>query len=163
FLVLSSAGQETFRIVARELRVVGMLAFAPNRYAEGRYAGNFAASLKGIGGEEAQITALPGVVSRQGGGEQAFLDALRWRGLGPLQVGAGRRVKADDGSAQVAVDVSAANGRETIRLDARTHFLKGFSATLGEGPQQVRAEGTFRLTMGSPASDFELPALAGRT
>ena len=164
FLVLSSSGQETFRLVARGPRIVGMLGFAPNRYVEGPYAGDFAASLKGIGGDEAQITASPGVVSRQGGGEPAFLDALRWGVLGPLQVGGVRPLQAEDGSAQIAVDLSAANGRETIRLDARTHLLKGFTASLGDGPQQVRAEGRFRLSGDPPAaSRFELPVLAGRT
>ena len=163
FLVLSSAGRETFRLVARSSRIVGTLAFVPGRYVEGSYNGNFGASLKGIGGDEAQIVAAPGVVARQGGDLQAFLDAMRWGVLAPLTVSGVRSEQAEDGSAQVAIDLAAANGRETVRLDPQTHRLKGFIGFLGEGAQQVRAEGSFRFSPGFPLSDLVVPDLAGRT
>jgi thiol-disulfide isomerase/thioredoxin len=163
FLALSSEGRETFRLIARDGRLVATQFNVAGSYAEVPYAGDFAASLRRMGGDQAQLEAPPAVVARQGGDLPAFLTALRLGVLAPLEIAGSQMSAAADGSQQVRVELRAANGHLTIEIDAASHRLREISAALGEGAQQVRAHGRFTFTPGDPGGALQLPDLTGRT
>jgi thiol-disulfide isomerase/thioredoxin len=163
FMTLSSNGKVIFRIVAREGRMVGTQLNIDKRYAVAPFAGDFAASLRRLGGAQAQMGPPPAVVARLGGDLEAFLDALRFGILEPLQVVGVRPAKAEDGAALLEVELRAANGQALVGLDAATHRLRQVRLTLGEGKQQVRASGRYRFFPSDPGDALALPSLAGRT
>lgn len=163
FFSLFTKGQEIFRIVARDGRMVATQFDVTGRYAETAYAGDFAAALRRLGGDQAQLVAPAAIVARQGGGTDAFLDALRLGVLAPLAVVGADRKTGSDGSAVVEVTLRAANGTLSVGIDAATHRLRTLSATLGEGAQQVRATGRFTDFPGNVPSALSLPDLSGRS
>lgn len=163
FFSLLKEGQETFRIVARDGRMVATQLDVPGRYAETSYTGDFAAALGRLGGDQAQIVAPAAIVARQGGGADAFLDALRLGVLAPLAVTGVDRKTGSDGSAVVEVTLRAANGTLLVGIDGATHRLRTLSATLGEGAQQVRATGRFTDFPGNAPASLLLPDLSGRS
>ncbi len=163
FLSLSADGKETLRLVARDGRMVGTQFNVPELYAEVPYEGDFAAAMRQIGSEQAQLTAPPAVVARQGGDLEALLTALRLGVLAPLEVAGFRPAAARGGSALTEVDLHAANGQATIGLDAASHRLRTIRVALGEGSQQVRASGQYTFAAGdSGDAPFVLPDLTGR-
>ena len=163
FMTLSSEGRDTMRFVARDGRLVGTQFNVGGRYAESAYQKDFAAALRRIGGEQAQLEGPPAVVAAQDGDLAAFLTALRLGVLAPLEVVGSQPGVAADGAAIVKVELRAANGRLTVGLDAASHRLREIHAALGEGKQQVRAAGRFRFVAGEPGDALETPDLKGRT
>jgi peroxiredoxin len=163
FFSLLKEGQETFRIVARDGRMVATQFNVNGRYAETTYTGDFAAALRQLGGDQAQLVAPAAIVARQGGGADAVLEALRLGVLAPLAVVGADRKTGSDGSAVVEVALRAANGTLNVGIDAATHRLRTLSATLGEGAQQVRATGRFTDFPGNAPAALSLPDLSGRS
>lgn len=86
FLALSHGGAEIFRIVAGAGRMVATQVDVNERYAEVPYQGNFGAALRDMGGDQAQMAALPAMVARQGGNPDEFLAAFRLGVLAPLTI-----------------------------------------------------------------------------
>jgi peroxiredoxin len=162
FLVYRTDGKETFRIVARGARAVATLEWVKDRYAEALYAGQFAAALQRMGGAQASIAAPPAVVARQGGSERDFLEALQMGVLKPLKLVGSSAALAADGAPLLAIELRAENGRESLRVDAKTHRLRDFTLALGEGAQQLRIEGHAGYSAGAQPKDFTLPDLSGR-
>jgi thiol-disulfide isomerase/thioredoxin len=158
FFSFSTQGQEIMRFVAREGRMVGTQFNVEGRYAETPYRGDFAASLRNVGGDQINLTAPPALVASQGGDLQAFLHALRLGILGPLEIVGSRA----DGSL-VEVDLKADNGTLTIGIDLATHRLRQARLALGEGKQQVKASGRYTFAAGDPGIALAFPDLAGRT
>jgi len=163
FFTLSSNGKMVFRIVARDGRMVGTQINVDGRYAEVPFQGDFAASLRRMGGAQAQLGPPPAVVARLGGDLAEFLDALRFGVLAPLEVVGVRRTEAGDGAALVEVELRAANGQLIVGLDPATDLLREARVTLGDGKQQVRFSGPYRFTPGDPGDALAWPDLAGRT
>lgn len=162
FLALFADGRETMRIVARDGRIVGLQIGADKHYVEAPYQGDLAAALRRIGGDEAHLTAPPGVVAAQGGDFAAFLSALRFGILEPLEIAGFQPAAAGNPSALVNVELRAANGSLTIGLDPTSYRLREAVIALGSGAQQVRAAGSYRFVAGDPGAALALPALAGR-
>lgn len=162
FLILSGGGKEIMRFVAREGKAIGTQFNIADRYSETSYQGDFAASLRKMGGDQIHVASPPAVVARQGGDFAAFLDSLR---LGillpPLQIAGSRSATAEDGSAVVEVELRAANGTITVGLDPGSRLFRQVRLALGEGKQQVRAAGRYTLAAGGSVPGF--PDLAGRT
>ena len=156
FLVLSSGGKENLRIVARGRRMVATERHVEGRYAEVAYQEDFADALGRMGGQQVQLTAPAALVARQGGNFDAFLSALRFGILAPLEIAAFQ-------AEPLQVTLRAANGHVTLGFDPSTHLLREAQLALGEGKQQVRASGRFLFTAGDPAAALDLPDLAGRT
>lgn len=163
FLVLSNRGQEVVRFVAREGRLVGTQLNVPGRYAEVPYEGDFAVSLRRIGGEAMNLSSPPAIVARQGGNLAAFLDSLRLGILGRLEIVGSRSAVAPDRSPVVEVELRAENGSITLGIDTRSHRLRTARLVLGEGEQQVKADARFTFTAGAPAAGFAFPDLHGRS
>ena len=163
FFSLFTGGHETFRIVARDGRMVAMQFDISDRYAETSYVSDFAAALRRLGGDQAGIVAPAAIVARQGGDAKAFLDALRLGVLAPLAVVGAVRKAGNDGSAMVEVVLGAANGSLVVGIDAATHRLRTFRSTVGEGAQQVRATGRFTDFPGNEPTAFSLPDLSVRS
>ena len=156
FFVLFNKDQEIIRVVAREGRMIGTQFNVAGRYIEVPYKGDFAVSIRQMGGEQVNLAAPPAVVARQGGDLRAFLDALRLGILGPLEV-VGSRSTGNS----VEVDLQADNGMLTVGIEARSHILRQARLTLGEGKQQVKATGRYTFLPGDPR--IALPDLTGRT
>lgn len=159
FLSLSSDGQEVFRIVGRDGRMVATQFNVAGRYTEVPYGGNLAAALERSGSVQSGVTAPPPLVAAQGGDFDAFLAAFRFGLLGPLQISGFRK----DKPGIVEVDLSAPNGSATVGIDAASHRLRELRMKVGEGKEQVRASGPFRFTAGDPGKALVLPDLTGRT
>lgn len=159
FLAISGNGQEIFRFVARDGKLVGIQNNVAGRYVEVPYRGDFADALRRLGADQELISTPPAVVARQGGDLEAFLLALRLGILAPAEVAGSRKATAEDGTPILEVDLRSANGQVTFGLDAASHRLRQFQLALGEGKQQVRASGrfTFRSGLAAPAS----PDLSG--
>jgi len=163
FLSLLADGKETLRLVARDGRMIGTQFNVPELYAEVPYRGDFAAAMREIGAEQAQMTAPPAIAARQGGDLEAFLTALRLGVLAPLEVTGFRPSDPRGAEAKSEVDLRSANGQATIGLDAASHRLRTMRVALGDAPQQVRASGEYRFIPGDPGkARFVLPDLAGR-
>lgn len=160
FLSLSSDGQEVFRIVGRDGRMIATQFNVAGRYTEVPYGGSLAAALERSGSVQSGVTAPPPLVAAQGGDLDAFLAAFRFGLLGPLTI-SGFRPAQESGI--VEVDLSAPNGSATVRIDATSHRLRELRMTVGEGKEQVRASGPFRFTAGNPDQALVLPDLTGRT
>jgi peroxiredoxin len=160
FLSLSHDQGEIFRIVAQSGRMVATQLHVDQHYAEVPYHGDFAAALRELGGDQAQLAAPPAVVARQGASRDDFLSAFRLGVLAPLTIAGYHPPAAGDGA---RIDLQAANGRVTVELDAASHFLRRIEATLGEGPQQVRASGSFTFTAWGAQPALGWPNFAGRT
>jgi thiol-disulfide isomerase/thioredoxin len=158
FFTLTNKGKEIMRFVGREGRMVGTQFNVEGRYAEVPYGGDFAASLRKVGGDQINLTAPPALVASQGGDFQAFLHALRLGILDPLEIVGSRA----DG-ALVEVDLKADNGTLTIGIDPATHRLRQARLALGEGKQQVKATGRFTFASGDPGYALAFPDLAGRS
>ncbi|HKH46246.1 MAG TPA: TlpA disulfide reductase family protein [Thermoanaerobaculia bacterium] len=163
FFTLSSNGKTVFQIVARDGRMVGTQLGADGRYAEVPFEGDFAAALRRMGGAQAQLGPPPAVVARLGGDLAAFLDALRFGVLAPLEVVGARRTVAGDGAALVEVELRASNGQLIVGLDPATDRLREARVALGDGKQQVRFSGPYRFTPGDPDDALAWPDLSGRT
>lgn len=163
FFSLLKEGRETFRIVARDGRMVATQFNVTGRYAETIYAGDFAGALRHLGGDQEQLVAPAAIVARQGGGADAVLDALRLGVLAPLTVTGADRKTGSNGSAVVDVTLRAANGTLAVGIDAASHRLRTLSATLGEEAQQVRATGRFTDFRGNAPATLSLPDLSGRS
>jgi thiol-disulfide isomerase/thioredoxin len=184
FLALSHDRGEVFRIVARSGRMVAIQLHVDQHYAEVPYDGNFAAALREMGGDQAQLAAPPALVARQGGSPDDFLSAFRLGVLGPLTIAGYHPAPPSpppespasppppaspappavgDGSPGARIDLQAANGRVAVELDATSHRLRRIDAALGEGPQQVRASGTFRFAAWGAQAAIAWPELTGRT
>jgi len=168
FLALSNDQGEVMRIVARDGRMVGTELNSAKRYAETPYRGDFAAALRALGGEQAQLAAPPALVARQGGSREDFLAAFRLGVLAPLTIAGFHPPAAREGgdSPLAVVDLRAANGTVTVAIDASSHRLRRIAATLGDGRQQVRAAGGFSaVPAGAPGTPavIDWPDLAGRT
>ncbi|HSK79533.1 MAG TPA: TlpA disulfide reductase family protein [Thermoanaerobaculia bacterium] len=161
FLSLSSDGQEVFRIVGRDGRMVATQFNVAGRYTEVPYDGSLAVALERSGSVQSGVTAPPPVVAAQGGGLDAFLAAFQFGLLGPLQISGFRPAQGESGI--VEVDLSAPNGSATVGIDAASHYLRELRMTVGEGKEQVRASGPFRFTAGDPGKALILPDLTGRT
>lgn len=158
FFSFWAQGKEILRFVAREGRMVGTQFNVEGRYAEVPYRGDFAASLRDIGGDPINLTAPPAIVASQGGDFPAFLNALRLGILAPLEIAGSRR----EGSL-VEVDLKADNGTLTIGIDPETHRLRQARLALGEGKQQVKATGRYTFASGDPGILLAFPDLSGRT
>lgn len=154
FFSFSTGGREIMKFVAREGRMVGTQFNVQDRYAQVPYRGDFAASLRDIGGDPINLTAPPALVASQGGDFAAFLHALRLGILDPLEI-----VGFRDGE----VDLEADNGTLTVGIDPKTHRLRTVRLALGEGKQQVKATGTYTFAAGDPGLLLAFPDLAGRT
>jgi thiol-disulfide isomerase/thioredoxin len=160
FLTLSTNGEEVFRMIARDGRLVATLRNAAGTYAETPSQGDFAAALDRLGGAQANMAAPPGIVAAQGGDLGAFLAAFRLGILEPVEI-AGFR-PAGGSQALAEVDLRAANGMATVGLDAVSHRPQEIRLVLGEGKQQVRASGRFHFTAGDPGEALAWPDLTGR-
>jgi thiol-disulfide isomerase/thioredoxin len=163
FMALSHDQGEVFRIVARQQRMVATQFNIASRYAEAPYRADFAAALREMGGEQAQMAAPPAMVARQGGSREDFLAAFRLGILAPLTIAGFHPPAAVEGGGSPAavVELAADNGRVSVAIDASSHRLRHIAATLGEGKQQVRAAGGFTFTPAQSAIDW--PDLSGRT
>ncbi len=84
--MLSAKGEEIFRIVARDGRLVATQINVPGSYAEVPSQGDFAAALDRIGGAQANMAAPPGIVAAQGGDLDAFVAAFRLGILEPVEI-----------------------------------------------------------------------------
>jgi cytochrome c biogenesis protein CcmG/thiol:disulfide interchange protein DsbE len=158
FFAYFNEGKEMMRFVAREGKMVGTVSYVEGRYAQVSYRGDFAASLRDAGGDRMNVTAPPALVASQGGDLQAFLHALRFGILGPLQIVGSRA----DGSL-VEVDLKADDGTLTVGLDPATHRLQQTRMALGERTHQVKATGRYTFAPGDPGAALALPDLAGRS
>lgn len=163
FFTLSSNGTRVFRIVARDGRMVATQFNVAGRYAEVPFQGDFADALRRMGGAQAQLGPPPAVVARQGGDLAAFIDALRFGILAPLEVVGIRQTAAEDGAAQVEVELRGSNGQVLVSLNPSTHRLREARVALGEGKQQVRFSGRYRFTPGDPGDALAWPDLARQT
>jgi thiol-disulfide isomerase/thioredoxin len=161
FLALSSGGKEIMRFVAGEGRMTGTQLNVDGRYAEVAYQEDFADALRRIGGEQAQVTAPPAVVAAQGGDLRAFVEALRFGVLAPLEITGFQPAAAQ--SEPALVTLQAANGRLILGLDSMSHRPREVRMALGEGKQQVRATGRYTFTPGDPGDALQKPDLTGRT
>jgi thiol-disulfide isomerase/thioredoxin len=160
FLSLTSDGQEVFRIVGREKRMVATQFNVPGRYTEVPYGGNLAAALERSGSAQSGVTPPPPVVAAQGGDFEAFLAAFQFGLLGPLKI---TGFRSGGPSALLEVDLKAPNGSATVGIDPESHRLRELRMEVGEGKEQVRAAGPFRFTSGDPGKALALPDLTGRT
>jgi len=150
----------------KRLRVVR--AGAPQRYVDAPYAGDFRAALDAVTGAEGSLFEPPPIAMRTGKGFEAWLDGLRFKQLGPLQVvGCARELRGEPPVPRDVVRLEAANGSVRVALDASTHLFSDISLELrppGAPPGfAVRVEGTFSpeaLAAADPAGRFDP---AGRT
>jgi peroxiredoxin len=161
FLALSHDKGEIFRIVARSGRMVAVQVDVDRHYAQVPYADDFAAALRDMGGDQAQLASPPAEVARQGGSADEFLAALRLGVLAPLAV-VGYH-PADTASPVTRIDLAGANGRLTVDFDPSTHHILHLAATLGEGAQQVRASGPVSFAAWGDRAAIVWPDLSGRT
>ena len=152
------------------------------------YAGRFGASLQAVSGEQGSLFEPPPVAMRTGQDFSAWMEALRFKQLGPL------RIASCDGE---RIEFVADNGRLDLRLDRKTRFFA--AATLELRPLgspadfRVRIEARFspqvlasgrgvarfdpggrtavrslaelganKLNAGAPAPEFTLTTLDGR-
>jgi len=159
FFALVDKGTVVLRFVAREGRMVGTQVSVEGRYAEVPYRGDFAASLRQIGGDLMNLAAPPAVVARQGGDLAAFLGALRLGIFNPLEIAGSRPAAAG----LLEVDLRADNGTLTLGIDPATHRLRQARLALGEGKQQVRATARYIFVPGNPGPALAFPDLSGRT
>ncbi|MCK6546946.1 TlpA family protein disulfide reductase [Myxococcota bacterium] len=136
FLSLFSDGIETIRVVARDGRVLATQVNAEQRYADGTYDGDFDAALRRIGGESVRIGAPPGVVAIERDSLDAFVDALRFGILEPLEIA--RFEPASETSKTVNIELVAKNGHVRVGLEADTLRLAEVELVLGTPPEQVR-------------------------
>jgi hypothetical protein len=162
FMRLSADGREGLRVVASEGRVLALWAHIGDRYAETIYRGGLQAALVALEGEQMQLSAPPAVVAAQGGDSAAFLDALRFGILGPLEPLSAREVGSGDGLRLVEIELAAPNGKQVLGLDPVSGRLATVRVTLGEGESQVRAEGTFTFSRGEPTAELAWPDIEGR-
>lgn len=163
FFTLISNGTPVFRIVARDKRMVATQHNVAGRYAEVPFQGDFADALRRMGGAQAQLGPPPAVVASQGGDLAAFIDALRFGVLAPLEVVGVQQSAAGDGPAQIEVELRASNGQVVVGLDPATHRLREARVAMGEGKQQVRFSGRYRFTPGNPGDALAWPDLARQT
>jgi thiol-disulfide isomerase/thioredoxin len=160
FFTLATNGQEVFRLLARDGRLVVTPHDPAGPYAETPSQGDFAAALDRLGGAQSNLAAPPAIVAAQGGDLGAFLSAFRLGILEPVEI-AGFR-PAGGSQALAEVDLRAANGMATVGLDTVSHRPLEIRLALGEGKQQVRASGRFLFTAGDPGDALAWPDLAGR-
>lgn len=158
FFAVTNTGKEIIRLIARDGSLFATQFNVEGRYVQVPYAGDFAASLRQVGGDQISLAAPPAIVAAQGGGLEAFLHALRLGILGPLEI-AGSRAEA----ALVEVVLQADNGTLTLEIDPATHLPRQARLALGEGKQQVKATGRYTFVPGDPGAALALPDLSGRS
>jgi thiol-disulfide isomerase/thioredoxin len=160
FFTMATNGEEVFRIVGREGRMVAVQLNVSGGYVEAPYAGSFAQGLERIGGAQVGLTTSPSIVAAQGGDLASFVAAFGFGILGPLEISGFR--PAGEGAVVAEVDLRSASGEVTVGLDAASHRLREVRLRVGEGKQQFRASGHFRFTAGEPGGDLAWPDLRGR-
>jgi cytochrome c biogenesis protein CcmG, thiol:disulfide interchange protein DsbE len=148
YLSLAHAEGEVLRIVARGERMVGVQSGVHQRYAEVPYHGDFAAALRAMGGDQAQLVALPPIVAGQGGSAEEFFAAFRLGVLAPLHVAHFWSAGADRGGLN-RIELQGDNGHMTVGLDPVSGRLRDIEGALGEGQQQIRVKGTFTFQAGA--------------
>jgi thiol-disulfide isomerase/thioredoxin len=158
FLSLAHAEGEVLRIVARADHMVGLQIGVNQRYAQVPYSGDFAASLRAMGGDQAQMAAPPGIVAAQGGGPDVFFAAFRLGVLAPLRI---EGVTSVPEKSLVQIDLKSDNGSMTIGIDSATHRLVTIAGGVGQGAQQIKVSGSFtREPLGTSP---DVPDLTGST
>jgi thiol-disulfide isomerase/thioredoxin len=156
FYRLAAEGQEGLRIIAVDGRAVVLWAHIAGRYAETAYAGDFAAAMEALEAPQVQLWAPPAIVAAQGGGMEAFLDAMRFGILQDVEPTAVREV---DGVREV--ELRAANGTAFVGVEPSSGRFSSARFTLGEGDTEVRAQGAFEFRPGEPADELSLPDVSG--
>jgi peroxiredoxin len=160
FFTMATNGEEVFRIVGREGRMVAVQLNVPGGYVEAPYQGNFAQGLERIGGAQVGLTTTPSIVAAQGGDLASFVAAFGFGILGPLEISGFR--PAGGASAVAEVDLRSASGEVTVGLDPASHRLREVRLRVGEGKQQFRASGRFQLIPEEANDDYAWPDLSGR-
>ena len=115
---------------------------APGKYVARPFSGDFGAALRDVAGSQSSLFEPVQVALREGRSVDACLDALRFNLLGPLRIAAFTRGTGSDGAPTEDIGLEADNGRETLRLDARTHFVSSvrLSVTPPGAPTGVSVE-----------------------
>ena len=157
---MSTEGEEVFRIVGREGRMVAVQLNVPGGYVEAPYQGNFAQSLEAIGGAQVGLVAPPSLVAAQGGDLASFVAAFGFGILGPLEISGFRPAGGASGLAEV--DLRSASGGVTVGLDAASHRLREIRLAVGEGKQQFRASGRCEFISEEAGDGYAWPDLRGR-
>lgn len=93
-----------------------------DKYVDVSYEGNFAAALNGVVGTEGSLFEPVQLAMRSGKEFDAWLDALRFKLLSPLEISAYRQVQDDAGPVH-EIELTADNGRVLARIDPETHFF----------------------------------------
>jgi thiol-disulfide isomerase/thioredoxin len=120
---------------------------APGVYVVVPYEGDLAASIDAVLGAHASLFEPGPIAMRSGKPYPAWIDALRFRQLGPLAVVGCGRVAGPGGGALDEIRLAADNGTVSLRVDRRTHLFSSISLELRPpgAPEgfAVKVEGTF--------------------
>jgi len=99
---------------------------APGKYVVQPYSGDFAKALDAVVGEQGWPSEPLQIAMRLGGGMDAWLTALRFKQLAPLQI-AGYEKRSDDVRSFDEIHFRAENGWLDADFDSMTHFLSRVS------------------------------------
>jgi thiol-disulfide isomerase/thioredoxin len=167
------AGDALFQVVALRGTMYLTKSDVADKYVAVPYDGDFGAALNRIGGREGPLFEPPAIAMHDGKSLEAVVEALRFKILEPLRIGACRSVPGPPGRTQDEILLTAANGELRLRLDADSHLLASLSLAVrppGAPPGLLlRIEGSFvqRTPPGTAAeiafSPGERVAVAGIT
>jgi thiol-disulfide isomerase/thioredoxin len=161
FFRLTSNGQAALRIVATQGRAIAVWTHIPGRYAEIAAEGDFVAALDALEAPQVQLWAPPAIVAAQGGDSLAFLEALRFGVLEPVEPVAVQEVRGAQGERILEVELEGTNGMAILGINAASGRFATVRFALGEGENQVRATGIFTFVAGEPTDELTRPDVAG--
>jgi thiol-disulfide isomerase/thioredoxin len=135
-------GTRVLEIVALDGRLFAAQFNVQRAYVEHEYDQGLLAALQAIGADNVGLKLPPPLAAAVTGQLAAFVDALGFGVLGPLDVGPMRTVETEMGS-ELEIELSAQNGTGRVGLDPRSHLLRRFALAIGEPGHQVVGTGTF--------------------
>jgi len=96
---------------------------APGKYVSRPFSGDFGQALASVAGNQSSLFEPVQIALREGRPPDDCLAALRFNLLGPLRIAGFRRVAGNGGKPLEEIQLEADNGREELRLDAKTHLV----------------------------------------
>ena len=146
--MVDASGTALMRVVATGGRLYATQFNVARSYVSAPLTGDFASGLVAIGADQVGLKPAPPLAAAVTGSREAFVDALGFGILGPLEPTA---VEEDslDGRVVRAVTLTADNGSLRVSFDTETHELLAFALTVGAEGHQVSGSGVFEK--GDPA------------
>ena len=103
---------------------------APGKYVARPYSGDFGKTLASIVGNQSSLFEPLQIAMRCAKDPDSWVDSLRFNLLAPLRITGLSRAAGNGGTLFDEIHLTAENGHEDVRLDARTHFVSSIQLSV---------------------------------